>query len=144
MFNKIMVVCTGNICRSPIGEGLLRQALAGKNKTVISSGVGALIGHPADPMAIQVASSHGLDISGHRAQQATLPLLSAMDLVLTMDDTHSRWLNQQYPQLRGRVHKFLKWNGNKDVDDPYRLPLEAFEKAYAEIETGAQRWLGYL
>ncbi|AXQ29894.1 low molecular weight phosphotyrosine protein phosphatase [Solimonas sp. K1W22B-7] len=144
MFNKIMVVCTGNICRSPIGEGLLRQALQGKNKTVISAGVGALVGHPADPMAVQVSNSHGLDISGHRAQQTTLGLLSAMDLILTMDQTHSSWILQQYPQLRGRVHKFQKWNGDKDVEDPYRLPLAAFEKAYADIEAGAQRWMTYL
>lgn len=144
MFNKIIVVCTGNICRSPIGEGMLKQALAGKNKAVLSAGIGALIGHPADPMAIEVSSSRGLDISGHRAQQATLGLLSAMDLILTMDQTHSNWILQQYPQLRGRVHKFLKWDGDKDVEDPYRQPLSAFEKAYADIESGAKRWLTYL
>lgn len=144
MFNKIMVVCTGNICRSPIGEGLLKQALAGKNKTVLSAGVGALVGSPADTMAIQVSNAHGLDISGHRAQQATLGLLSAMDLILTMDQTHSSWILQQYPQMRGRVHKFQKWNGDKDVEDPYRLPLEAFEKAYIDIEAGAKRWMTYL
>ncbi|MGH8445799.1 MAG: low molecular weight protein-tyrosine-phosphatase [Solimonas sp.] len=130
MFNRILVVCTGNICRSPIGEGLLKQRLKGRNIEIASAGVGALVGFPADPLAIEVAADHGLDISAHRAQQATLPLLSAMDLVLTLDQGHSDWLNAKYPQLRGRVHKLMKWRENADVEDPYRQPKAAFEQAW--------------
>lgn len=141
MFNRIIVVCTGNICRSPIGEGLLRQRLQGRDIEVISAGTGALVGFPADPLAVEVAADHGLDISAHRAQQATLPLLSSMDLVLTLDQGHSDWINSRYPQLRGRVHKLLKWRENADVADPYRKPKEAFEQAWADIDTGIGDWL---
>ncbi|HSW13881.1 MAG TPA: low molecular weight protein-tyrosine-phosphatase [Solimonas sp.] len=141
MFNRIIVVCTGNICRSPIGEVLLRQRLEGKNRTVLSAGIGALVGHPADPMVCELMAERGIDIGAHRAQQATLPLLSSMDLILTMDRTHSDWIMQQYPALRGRVHKFLKWSKDRDVADPYRLPREAFEKALADIDQGVEDWL---
>lgn len=142
MFNKIMVVCTGNICRSPMGEALLRERLRDKpNRSVISAGIGALVGHPADPMARELMLERGIDIETHRAQQATQPLLSSMDLILTMDQTHSNWIVRQYPALRGRVHKFLKWRQDMDVADPYRLPREAFEKALRDIELGTEDWL---
>ncbi|MDM4769747.1 low molecular weight protein-tyrosine-phosphatase [Solimonas sp. SE-A11] len=144
MFKKIAVICTGNICRSPIGEGLLKARLQGGDNMVVSAGIGALVGAPADGHAIDVMRAKNHDITSHRAQQATLGLLSSMDLILTMDQTHSDWINRQYPQLRGRVHKILKWNGNLDVEDPYRLPLAAFEKAYADIDTGVERWMTYL
>lgn len=140
MFDKIIVICTGNICRSPIGEALLRERLAGKG-TVISAGIGALSGHGADPMACELMLERGIDISRHRAQQATQPLLSSMDLILTMDQTHSDWINRNFPQLRGRVHKLLKWQQNRDVEDPYRLPRSAFEKACVDIDTGVSDWL---
>lgn len=141
MFNRIIVVCTGNICRSPIGEGLLKARLQGRNIDICSAGTGALVGYPADPMAVEVAADHGLDISAHRAQQATLPLLSAMDLVLTLDQGHSDWINAKYPQLRGRVHKILKWRENADVEDPYRHPKAAFEQAWTDIDAGIDEWL---
>lgn len=139
MFNKILVVCTGNICRSPIAEGLLHARLPGK--TVRSAGVAALIGAPADPTAVELMAENGHDISGHIAQQATLALMSAMDVVLTLDQTHSDWINRTYPQLRGRVHKLLKWRQDADVMDPYRRPREAFEQAYRDIDEGVADWV---
>jgi len=147
MFNKIAVICTGNICRSPMAEGLLAARLrekGGKERLVISAGIGALVGNPADPLAVEVMREHGVDITSHRAQQATMGVLSSMDLVLTLDRTHSDWLNRQYPQLRGRVHKILKWQGDRDVEDPYRLPRSAFEQSYTNIQAGIDGWMKYL
>ncbi|WP_028079951.1 low molecular weight protein-tyrosine-phosphatase [Solimonas soli] len=141
MFNRIIVVCTGNICRSPIAEGLLKERLKDRRVDICSAGTGALVGWPADPLAVEVAADHGLDISAHRAQQATLPLLSAMDLVLTLDQGHSEWINTRYPQLRGRVHKLMKWRENVDVADPYRQPKAAFERAWTDIDAGIGDWL---
>lgn len=141
MFKHIIVVCTGNICRSPMAEALLRARLGVRAQRVVSAGTGALVGYPADPTAVDVAAEHGLDLSGHRAQQATLPLLASMDLILTLDQSHNDWLNRQYPQLRGRVHKILKWRENADVEDPYRRPREAFVKAFDDIEAGVEDWL---
>lgn len=141
MFKRILVVCTGNICRSPIAEGLLKARLAGRGIEVYSAGIGALAGHAADEHAQAVMRDHGHDISAHRAQQATQALLAGAELVLAMDQTHSDWLNQRYPQFRGRVHKLLKWRGDGDVADPYRRPRQAFDLAYADIEQGVEDWL---
>lgn len=124
-----------------MAEALLRVRLGKRVQYVASAGTGALVGYPADPLAVEVAAEHGLDLSAHRAQQATQPLLSSMDLVLTLDQTHSDWLNRQYPQLRGRIHKLMKWRENADVEDPYRRPREAFVQAFEDIEAGVEDWL---
>ncbi|MGH8540077.1 MAG: low molecular weight protein-tyrosine-phosphatase [Stenotrophobium sp.] len=141
MFNRILVVCTGNICRSPMAEELLRARVTGRGMTVGSAGTSAMAGYPADETARELMREHGFDIEAHRAQQLTLPLLTSSDLILTLDQTHSDWINRRYPQFRGRVHKILKWRDNRDVEDPYCRPREVFEAAYADIETGIADWL---
>jgi len=142
MFNRILVICTGNICRSPIAEGLLKAKLPGK--TVLSAGTGAMIGDPADANSVEVSSAHGLDISAHRAQQLTQPMLQAADLVLTLDASHSAWINARYPQYRGKVHKLGKWRQDEDVPDPYRAPKAMFEQVYQQMDGHVNDWLARL
>lgn len=144
MLKNIAVVCTGNICRSPIAEGLLRERAAGQDLKIVSAGTYALSGQPADINSIEVMSARGYDIRAHRAQQATPSLLQWADLILTLDQTHSDWITGRLPHLRGRVFKLGKWRGNADIADPYRLPRAAFEKAYDEILIGVDDWLAKL
>lgn len=139
VIRRIVVVCTGNICRSPIGEGLLQ--VRGKDLDVSSAGVGAMVNWPADPLAVEVMADRGHDIGAHRAQQLTRAMLSENDLVLTLDQHHSDWINHRYPEYRGKVHKLLRWRANADVPDPYQQPKEAFEEAYRLIDQGVEDWL---
>ena len=81
------MVCTGNICRSPIAEGFLRQLLAERgidDVTVESAGVSGLQGYPADAEAVRAAGEQGVDISRHKARKVRPPMLETADLVLAM------------------------------------------------------------
>ena len=144
MFDSILVVCTGNICRSPMAEAVLKDRLRATPKRVASAGIGALIGYPADPLACEVMTEHGHDLAEHRARQVNAALLAAADLVLALDEGHRRWMVEQFPQFRGRIFKLGKWRGDRDVADPYRLPREAFDQAYRDIVECVGDWTPHL
>lgn len=138
MFNKILVVCVGNICRSPSGEYLLKQLLPAKE--IASAGVGALVGKPADKMASEVAAERGISLEGHVAQQLTSELCQGYDLILVMEKGHQEAVTRIAPEARGKTMLFGQWIGQKDIPDPYRQSREAFEFAYGLIEEAAEAW----
>jgi len=138
MFSRILVVCTGNICRSPVAESLLKSRLP--EKTVTSAGTMAMVGSGADPSAIAVGMSAGLDLSTHRATQLTQSMLQEADLVLTLDATHSDWITRRFPQYRGKVHKLGKWQQDSDVPDPYRRSKAAFESVHSQMTSMVADW----
>lgn len=119
----------------------MRRRLKDKVRSVASAGIAAVVGAPADAMACEVAAEYGLDLSGHKGRQVNERLLRGADLILTLDRTHSQWLARQFPQYHGRVHKLGKWQDNKDIEDPYRLPREVFERVFEEMEAGVESWL---
>ncbi|MGR5146656.1 protein tyrosine phosphatase [Photobacterium alginatilyticum] len=138
MFNKILVVCVGNICRSPSGEYLLKKLLP--HKEVASAGVGALVGKPADSMANDVAETNGVSLKGHEAQQLTSQLCSEFDLILVMEKKHIEAVTNIAQEARGKTMLFGQWIGQKDIPDPYRQSREAFEYAYELIDNAAKAW----
>ena len=138
MFEKILVVCVGNICRSPSGEYLLKNLLP--NKHIASAGVGALVGKPADKMATVVAAENGISLEGHVAQQLTSELCRDYDLILVMEKGHIEAVSNIAPEARGKTMLFGQWIGQKDIPDPYRQSREAFDHAYGLIEDAAKAW----
>lgn len=138
MFNSILVVCTGNICRSPTGERLLRQALP--NKKIDSAGTGALKGHAADATASLIAERHDLSLSGHQGQQFTRQLAQEYDLILVMEKHHQEEVTAIAPEARGKTMLFAHWLNGRAIPDPYRQSQEAFEHVYQLIEQAATTW----
>ncbi|EMM0379274.1 protein tyrosine phosphatase [Pluralibacter gergoviae] len=139
MFDSILVICTGNICRSPIGERLLRAALP--YKKIDSAGVGALVNHDADSSAIKVSEKHGLSLEGHKGKQFTSSLGRQYDLILVMERLHIEEVCKVAPELRGKTMLFGHWLQAKDIPDPYRKSDEAFESVYQLIEQASQTWV---
>ena len=141
MIQSLMVVCIGNICRSPVGEALLKRAFP--EKKIWSAGLGALEGNGADANAVAVATKHGLDLSGHVAQQIQLWMCEQADLILVMESAHVQELSARYPLTRGKVHRVGEFcpPDAAEIPDPYRQSYEIFEQTHQLIETGISHWI---
>lgn len=139
MFDSILVVCTGNICRSPIGERLLRSKLP--EKKIDSAGIGALVDHAADESSIFVAEKHGLSLDGHKAQQLTKSLLSSYDLILVMDKSHIDYIDRLAPEMRGKTMLYGHWLGGKEIPDPYRKSPDAFDFVWRLLDQASETWV---
>jgi len=137
VFSRILMVCVGNICRSPMAAAALADRLGrrGVRAAVESAGISALVGSPADPVARALMSERGLDISGHRARQLTPEIIRSFELVLVMEAAQQQAVEAILPSARGRVHRIGRW-GSFDVPDPYRQERVAFERALALIDRG--------
>ncbi|MHA2771276.1 polysaccharide biosynthesis tyrosine autokinase [Vibrio harveyi] len=125
MFSNILVVCVGNICRSPTGERVLQQLLP--NKTISSAGIAVeksrLTGKPADETATLIASEKGFSLENHQAQQLTAQLCAKQDLILVMEQGHIDALTEIVPEARGKTMLFGHWMNSVDIPDPYRQGL---------------------
>ncbi len=141
MLDKILVVCVGNICRSPIGERLLKKYIP--NKTIASAGISALVGREADSKAVQVAASNHLSLEKHCAQQLSKELCKSYDLILVMQKDHINAVCELVPEARGKTMLFGHWN-SQEIYDPYQKSIGAFEATYLLIDAAAQQWASKL
>jgi protein-tyrosine phosphatase len=135
---NLLVVCVGNICRSPVGERLLQAALP--DVTVTSAGLAALVGHEADATAAAVAAANGVSLDGHVSRQLTQELGSGQDLILVMEPGHKHEIAKRFPQLSGRTMLFDQWTGMKGIADPYRLSQTFHEQVFQQIKAAANAW----
>lgn len=142
MFNKILVVCVGNICRSPTAERLLKSY--NPELTVTSAGLGALVGKGADAGAIRVAEQHNLSLEGHCAKQVSGKMCREYDLILAMEKRHISALCEMAPEMRGKVMLFGHWDAEREIPDPYRKSHDAFEAVYGLLDQNAQKWANAL
>lgn len=142
----ILVVCVGNICRSPVGERQLAARLAERRSDIVvsSAGIGALVGEGADATATEVAMGHGLSLDGHVARQFSRTLGAAQDLILVMEPGHRREIARAAPDLSGRIMLFDHWIGGKGIEDPYRRSREMHEAVFARITEAAETWAAKL
>lgn len=142
LFQSVLVVCVGNICRSPMGERLLACELAkqGAEISVGSAGIGAMVGDGADDLAASVAAENGISLAGHVARQFTRDLGAAHSLILVMEPGHRREIMAAAPDLSGRVMLFDHWTGSTGIPDPYRRSRQFHEEVFAQIRNAASGW----
>ncbi len=141
MINRVLIVCVGNICRSPIAEFLLRERMANNRVVIESAGLAALVGNPIDPMAEAVLADHGLTAATHIARQVSPALIDAADIVLAMDKRHVSAIHAQAPHARGKTFLLGRWQGDLAIPDPYGKPRAAFERTYAMADEAVGSWI---
>lgn len=136
---KILMVCLGNICRSPLAEGILRSKLS-NNFIVDSAGTGGWhAGELPDRRSIEIANKNGLDITNQRARKFTKNDFTDFDIIYAMDNSNLKDILQLAPDenAKSKVHLILNElypNENKDVPDPYYGQNDGFEKVYNMLD----------
>lgn len=136
--HTILVVCLGNLCRSPTAEILIKPLLPAIK--IISAGISAIEGEEADERAIQVAEKYGLYLRGHRARQLTRKMCQQADLILVMEKRHIRHVSLFLPEARGKVMLLGHWNQKIDIPDPYGKSIDTFEKVFSLIQASIVSW----
>lgn len=142
---KILMVCMGNICRSPIMQGCLQSALAADPALsgrigVDSAAIGAWhVGHPPDPRAIKVAATHGIDIAGQRARQLHRDDFDHFDLILFADaDILRDGCTRVAGQGSAVLARYVEWagiDGEPDLADPYYGDARDFDAVFQRIQS---------
>lgn len=148
-----LVVCTGNTCRSPMGEALLRKQIANKlgcsaselqqqGINVVSAGLAAMPGAPAADQAVEVMQEMGLKICDHQSQPVTPRLAQYADVILTMTESHRQALISQWPTLESRT--FTISVDGKDISDPIGSPIEVYRQCAQQIDQQMAQWAAKL
>ncbi len=144
--NRLIFVCMGNICRSPIAEGLARASLQrnglDQQLEVVSRGTHAYhLDHPADPRAVAVAARHGVDLSAHAARLVLPGDFGPGDLLLVMDRRNLQDVRAKAPpHTVGRIRLLMDFAGKPGVEvpDPYHGTERDFDQVFDMLRDGTE------
>ena len=135
---KVLIVCVGNICRSPIAAVLLGQQLPALE--VSSAGLSAVVGEDVDPTAKLVAEDHGIKVNPHTARQFTPQLADSQDLILVLEKWHRRDIERMASPLSGKVMLLSHWTTGQSIQDPYGASRVVHEHVFEKIRIATSAW----
>lgn len=144
----ILLVCTGNSCRSVMAAGLLEKLLKGKGDyKIITAGTAAIKGMRPTTEAIQVMSEQNINVSAHISQPLSDEIIAEADLILVMEKRHKENILSRLPQAKDKVHLLSEFGRQEledklvdpDIPDPIGKPLEFYRKVFDMIREGIGR-----
>lgn len=143
MFNNILFICIGNICRSPTAEFLLKHKLGARQGSyqIHSAGLSAVVDHDIDNSAKALLEKNNIPFEPHKARQVSSSLLRQADIVLAMEPGHLSELRKRYPEHSGKCFLLGKWLGDTPINDPYKKSDEVFSYVYKQIDSGLDEWV---
>ena len=151
MSDTLLILCTANICRSPMAAGLLQHALAAqpeplRSLKVVSAGVAARSGEAVSEKSVIALRKVGLDISKHSSQSVTQEMLDSALAVICMTESHRAMIELQAQPPPKHLHLFRDFmgNGEKEIPDPYGGPLKIYELCRDEMVEAIPSLLEYL
>ncbi len=145
-FPLLLVVCTGNVCRSPMAEALFSYQIMkrGLGANVISRGLAAPVGRPPHQYVVEIARKHGVYIDPEkRAEAISSAEIATSTVVFVMDSMHRREVQRRFPTAAGKTFLLGQWQG-EEIADPINQPIEAFERAWTQCFNGVNEWVSKL
>jgi protein-tyrosine phosphatase len=141
---KLLMVCLGNICRSPLAEGIMKAKVPSGIHVDSAGTISQHEGKHPDPRALKTAENHGIDISGQRSRPITYADLENFDKIYCMDldvmeDVISKAKNEEQRQKVSLFMEMLGDHGNAEVPDPYWGDMEEFENVYQILNCGCEQ-----
>lgn len=148
----VLIICTGNTCRSPMAEGILKSLLKERgieDIRVISAGIGAMEGLPATPFAIEAARAWNVDISGHLSRQLNKRLIAEADLILAMSSEHVEFVDRQDRNALDRTFLIKGFPtpysaSQESVRDPIGGSLDEYNQTFMELDEVLRRAEGII
>lgn len=134
---KILIVCTGNTCRSPMAEGIFKYMAKNHNLNleISSAGIAALDGDRVSMGAVKAMENIGIDISTHKSSLVNIALVEEAEVILTMSNSHKDILSSRFPSIKNKIYLLndYSFGKNKDIEDPFGGSLSGYEVARDEI-----------
>src|SRR3954469_17957823 len=146
----VLFVCTGNVCRSPMAEGIFRHAVQGRgNYRVVSAGLGAMEGQPPSAHAVEAVKELGIDISSQRSRMLSPALVAQADYIFGMTHSHVDTVMLLYPQAAEKTFLLREFDDTldpfeKDISDPIGGSYEVYMNCRDQIEQGIVSLLRFI
>jgi protein-tyrosine phosphatase len=138
IFNNILVICVGNICRSPAAERILTKKLPGKS--IFSAGLAAVVDHGIDENVCSLLLDNGYEVDSHKAKKVNSKLIASADLILVMEKSHKNTVMKHYPESSGKIMLLGKWLDNMEIQDPYRKSSDAYQQVFEQLQNSCMTW----